>query len=241
MPDRRGHGWWPYLLPIFGFLGLVEVAGRVPENVAPYLLPAKVVVPLGLFLYFVLGGRYPELRGFRASVGWIGLDVLVGIVGAAVWMAPYLASDRLRPGPEAAFDPEQLGASMVLLVLGLRAISYAVVTPFIEELFVRSWLLRFADVFDKKTDFRDVPIARFSWRSFLVVVVFFSLSHMPWEYPVAVLWIVGTQLWFYRRKHIVPLVIVHAVTNLTIFLCVVFASGRLRDSAGDALNLWFFL
>ncbi len=199
------------------------------------------MVPFGLFLYFALRDRYPELRGFRAAAGGIALDVLVGLLGAVVWMAPYLVFDALRPGTEEAFDPRQLGASLVPAVLALRVISYAVVIPFIEELFVRSWLLRYAEVFDKDTDFRDVPIAHFSWRSFLVVSVFFTLSHMQWEYPVAVLWILGTQLWFYRRKHIVALVIVHAVTNLAIFLCVVFGSGRIRDASGQAIDLWFFL
>jgi hypothetical protein len=30
MASREGHGWWPYLLPIFLFLALGEIAGRFP-------------------------------------------------------------------------------------------------------------------------------------------------------------------------------------------------------------------
>ena len=173
MPDRSDHGWWPYLLPIFAFIGLVEISGRIPAVAAPYFLFAKVVVPFGLFLYFVRRDRYPELRGYRATEGGINLAVLVGLVGAVMWMAPYLVFDVLRPGAEEAFDPKQLGDSFVPMVLALRVTSYAVVIPFIEELFVRSWLLRYAEVLAKAPDFRDVPIAHFSRRSFLIVCGFF--------------------------------------------------------------------
>ena len=47
-------------------------------------------------------------------------------------------------------------------------------TPFVEELFVRGWLARYADVFDRSDDFRDVPIGRYSLRSFATVVIFFT-------------------------------------------------------------------
>ena len=117
----------------------------------------------------------------------------------------------------------------------------ALVTPFVEELFVRSWLLRYVDVFDNNMDFRDVPIARFGWPSFITVVVFFTISHVPWEWPVAVLWVVGSQLWFYHRKHLASLVIVHAGSNLSIFFFVLAMSGQLSDRAGMPIDLWFFI
>ena len=106
---------------------------------------------------------------------------------------------------------------------------------------MRSWLLRYADVFDKNVDFRDVPIARFGWRSFITVVVFFTVSHVTWEWPVAVLWVVGSQLWFYHRKHLASLVIVHAGSNLSIFFFVLAMSGQLSDRAGMPIDLWFFI
>ena len=92
------------------------------------------------------------------------------------------------------------------------------------------------------TDFRDVPIAHFSWRSFSLVIAFFVLSHVWWwEYPLMLVWAVGTQLWFYHRKHLMPLVIVHAVTNLSILAFVVVADGRFHDAAGNPISLWFFI
>jgi CAAX prenyl protease-like protein len=226
---------------MFSFLVLVEIGGRVPPAWKPALATVSVAVPLALLLWHAHRSGYPELRGLRWTAMDVALDVGIGVLGAALWVAPYLWIASARPGADAAFDPQQFGASREWLALSLRAIGFAVVTPFVEELFVRSWLARYADVFDRADDFRDVPIARYSLRSFLTVVIFFTLSHVPWEWPVAVVWIVLTQLWFYRRGHLLPLVLVHAVSNLSIFLFVLIADGKLRNPDGSALSLWFFL
>lgn len=242
MTRREGHGWWPYWLPLMSFLVLGEIAVRFPETWRPGFLPLKVAVPGLLLVFFFARGAYPELRGWRpAPREWLP-DVAVGVLGALLWMAPYLFAlefdpplwtawpELLRPQPDDAFDPNQLGAGLVGVTLALRVLGYAVVTPFAEELFVRSWLARFADVYNRPLDFRDVPIARFTWRSFCMVVVFFTVSHVPWEWPVAILWIVGTQLWFYRRRKLGAMVVVHAASNLAIFLFVWLTN-----------QYWFFL
>jgi CAAX prenyl protease-like protein len=226
---------------MFSFLLLVELGRRVPTPIKPLLAVASVAVPLAVLLWHAHRSGYPELRGLRWNARDLALDVGIGVLGAALWVAPYLWIPGARPEADAAFDPQHLGASREWLALSLRAIGYCAVTPFVEELFVRSWLARYADVFDRPDDFRDVPIARYSLRSFATVVVFFTLSHQPWEWPVAVVWIVLTQLWFYRRRHLLPLVLVHAVSNLSIFLLVLIADGKLRDPDGSALSLWFFL
>lgn len=241
MPARRGHGWWPYLLPMFSFLVLGELSGRFPAASSGWFLALRVLVPAALLIHFFRQGEYPELRT-RPPGGGAGLaqDVLVGLVGAALWMAPmvWLGRDAfpefLRPGADAGFDPTLLGEDLAGLALALRLAGYAAVTPFAEELFVRSWLARWLEVFDSRRDFRSIPIAAPSLRSFLGVVLFFTASHVPWEWPVAVLWIVGTQLWFYHRRHLGALVVVHATSNFAIFVAVLLA-----DRAG--LDLWYFL
>jgi CAAX prenyl protease-like protein len=237
---RTGHGWGAYFLPYLSFLGIVEIARRL-ELDGPYVLPIKVAVPLGLLVAYFVRGHYPELRNNRWSAAGVAQDVLVGVAGAAIWMAPYILSDSLRPDGEGAFDPQQFGPSLVWLALGLRAVGYGVATPFIEELFVRSWLLRYIEVFDRRGDFRNVPIGRYSLRSFAIVVVWFTFSHVSWEWPVAVAWIVLTQLWFYHRRHLASMVIVHASSNLSILAFVTACSGVFLDGQGRPIDLWFFV
>lgn len=249
-----GHGWWPYLVPLFSFLALAEVAGRIPEPAPDWLdgvlLAARVLVPGALFVRFWRGGAYPELR-HRIGLGHGLADLAVGVAGAALWMAPFVALQLgpglevlpafIRPDPADGFDPGLLGPELVALTLALRVTGYAVVIPFAEEVFVRSWLARYADVFDRDLDFRSVPIARFSRRSLLVVTLFFTLSHVPWEWPVAMLWILGTQLWFYFRRQLGALVLVHAASNLSIFVAVLLLDGRLRGADGAPIGLFYFL
>jgi len=219
---------------------VVEIRRRVPEGFEPYLLPIQVAAPLGLLLFYYARGHYPELRRYPFGAAGIALDFAVGLVGASLWMAPYLFFASMRPD-DPGFDPNQWGASLLPAVVILRGIGYGLVTPFMEELFLRSWLIRYVDVFDKPDDFRDVPIGRFRWPSLLVVVSYFTFSHVPWEWPVAVVWVVLTTLWLYYRKNLMSLVIVHAGSNLGILAFVILQSGRWLDADGNPLSLWFFV
>jgi len=235
----RSSGWAPYWAPYVSFLLLVELSGRVAEPFAPVFFVLRVIGPLGLFSYFLLRSDYPELRGARWGV-WTLADVAVGLAGAVLWVAPFLLFDALRPG-EPGFDLGQLGPGGEWFVQVLRAIGYVGVTPFVEELFVRSWLLRYVDVAETRKPFRSVPIARFSWRSFVIVTFWFVFSHAPFEWGVMLGWTLLTMAWFYRRKHIAPLVLVHAVTNGAIFAFVLCFDGVFRDASGAPISLWFFL
>jgi CAAX prenyl protease-like protein len=240
MSKGTGYGWAPYWFPMLAFLLVVEIGSRAPEQAAPFMLPLRVLLPGGLFLWYAARGLYPELRGYRPTAGGLALDVAVGLVGAVLWVVPFLLVEEMRPEAP-GFDREQLGASWVGVALTLRAVGYAGVTPFVEELFVRSWLIRFIDVFDRRGDFREIPIARFSWRSFLVVTVYFVMSHAPWEWGVMLVWTLLTMAWFYHRRHIVPIIVAHATTNGAILLFVVLSDGRIRDAAGQPIDLWFLL
>jgi len=232
MNDRAGHDWWAYLGPYGLFLVLVEIGGRLPDPWAAWWLVPKVVLPGALLLWFIRRGALPELRGFRPSPGQLAADIACGLGIAVLWMAPFLLFSEIpRPDASEGFDPHALGESREALYLGLRLFGFALVTPFVEELFVRSFLMRLADVVDVDMNIRRVPLARFTWRSFLVTVVWFTLTHVPWEWGVACATGVIWNLWLYRRKHIGSVIVAHAVANAAIWVAVVFGPG----------DLWIFL
>ena len=237
--EKRSSGWGPYWMPMLAFLGLVEIGARVPEVAKPVFLVLRVAAPMGFLAYFLLRNAYPELRGARWGA-WTLLDVAVGLLGAALWVVPLLVWDGLRP-PDPGFDRFQLGEAGVGVTLALRGIGYFCVTPFVEELFVRSWLLRYVDVFDGRGDFRNIPIARYTTRSFAVVMLYFVFSHATWEWGIMFAWSLLTMGWFYYREHLAPLVLVHAVTNGAIFFFVLAFDEVFLDSAGEPISLWFFL
>lgn len=215
----------PYAL----FLVLVEIGARLPEGAAAWLLPLRVAAPAALIAGFAWRGAYPELRGFRPGRALLA-DVAVGLGVVALWVAPFLLFQGLPRGE--AFDPEALGPQQRDLVLALRFAGFALVTPFVEELFVRSFLLRLVDVlWEGRGDFRDVPIGRFRWPSFAITTVWFTLTHVPWEWIVAAPTGAILTLWLYRRRHMGAPIVAHAVTNAALFALVVFGPG----------DLWFLL
>jgi CAAX prenyl protease-like protein len=237
---REGHGWGAYFFPLLAFMGAIALGEKLPDGFEPFILPLQVAAPLGVLLFYYRRGHYPELRRYPFGATGVALDFAVGLAGAALWMAPYLYVASMRP-EDSGFDPNQWGASLAPLALLVRGIGYGLVTPFMEELFVRSWLLRYIDVCNKPGDFRDVPIGRFARPSFLIVVFYFTFSHVQWEWPVAVAWIVLTTLWLYYRRNLMSLVIVHAGSNLGILAFVILQSGKWLDADGNPLSLWFFV
>lgn len=241
--SRATSGWPAYVVPYFAFLVITEIQGRPFGEGSLFLWILRVVVPAALLVHYFRQGAFPELRGFRPTFVGVGSDVVLGIAIALLWIVPYEAGWLQKPDPSVRFDPDQLGASLRDAVLGLRLLGFAAVTPFVEELFVRSFLIRAAEQvrisrrgfdIDFEADFRDVPVARFAWRGFLTTVVLFTFSHLGWQWPVALVTGVVWNLWLYHRGHIVPLVISHAVANATIFALTLLAPGPFSD-------LWYQL
>jgi hypothetical protein len=74
-----------------------------------------------------------------------------------------------------------------------------------------------------------------------VVVVVFLATHMMWEWWVMLPWAVLTNLWFYFRKDLLAIIVVHAATNASILLAAIFASDLLSDGADGKLSLWFLV
>jgi CAAX prenyl protease-like protein len=180
-------------------------------------------------VYFLARGDLSELRGYRPGGRGLAQDVLVGLAIAALWVGPFLLIPSLpRPGPEEGFDTLAFGAGREALAFGLRLIGFACVTPVMEELFVRSFLIRLVDVVDGDMNFRKVPIGRYSLRSFLVTVVWFTFTHVSWEWVVAPVAGAIFNLWLYRRRHLGATIVAHAVANASIWLLVVLGPDRFR-------------
>jgi CAAX prenyl protease-like protein len=239
--SRQGHGWWPYLLPYISFLLLVELAGRLPDGFFLPMLFIKPAVPLGLIVYYWRAGAYPELRGEGLDAKGALSDVAVGLGLAALWVAPYVVFPSLRPDPADTFDAAKAGVSLVPLVLCVRMFGYAIVTPLFEEVFIRSFVMRYSDVYWERGDFRDVPLARYTSVSFISTIVVFTIGHVPWEWWVAVPWVALTNLWFYHRRNLWALVLTHGVTNAALLVLALYGGGLFDDGQGNPLSLWFFV
>lgn len=227
MTARNDHGWWPYLAPYGLFLAIADLGSRMPESVAPVALILRVAVPGALLLFFASRGRYPELRGFRPGAAGFA-DIAVGLAVAALWVMPYLVFPSLpQPAPGEGFDAHVLGNGREAIALTLRVTGFVLVTPFLEELFVRSFLIRYAEVYDTGEDFRTLPMARYQRRAFWVTIVWFTFTHAQWEWLVAFPTGIVLNLWLYQRGHLGAPVLAHMVANGAIAAAVLLGPDAL--------------
>jgi hypothetical protein len=108
------------------------------------------------------------------------------------------------------FDPYALGRSTAAAggLIAVRLIGAAVVVPVMEELFWRSFLMRYLI----NPDFRSVPMGAFSWFSFLGVAILIGLEHHRVIVGIAVGLLYNLLL--VRQKNLRGVILAHGVTNL---------------------------
>jgi len=231
----------PYVLPFVLFLLLIDLAGRLPSGVA-WVYPLQTLF-IGLLL-FIFRSSFPEIHpSFRgdqrasmdSSLSTILVSVGVGLAVFAIWILPdrlgwryprpdellWLVMNRIGlddtpPEPPTLFDPFAYfqSTAWAAVWIAFRLLRMAVVVPVMEELFWRSFLIRYLI----NPHFKQVPIGAFSWLSFGATVLFFGAEHH--------LWVVGLiagaiyNLLLYRTLSLFSCIVAHAVTNLVLGIYV---------------------
>lgn len=147
---------------------------------------------------------YSELAAPRWQPAALLASVLVGVLVLVLWVN--LDAGWMSIGQAAGFDPRTDGRIDWLLV-AVRIAGAALVVPVMEELFWRSFLLRWID----HKDFLAADPAQVKLLSFIVTVILFGIEHNLWLAGMvagaayAVLYMRSGSLWW-------P-IIAHAVTN----------------------------
>lgn len=101
----------------------------------------------------------------------------------------------------------------------LKAITFVIFTPVIEEFFMRFWLIRF--IISK--NWEEVEIGKFTLLSFLFTTLFFGFSHILWIQGI----ISGIlfNVVYYLRKYIESCILAHFVSNLFLFIYVLYSGN----------------
>ena len=155
---------------------------------------------------------YIELSG-RASLTEILWSVIAGIIVFVLWIN--MDWSFATAGTVEGFNPYIHGsATLVWALIGIRLFGAAVVVPIFEELFWRSFIIRY--IIDN--DFLKVPLGKFTWASFIVTSIFFGIEHNLWLAGI-VAGVVYTLL-LYRTKKLLCPIISHGVTNLLLGIYV---------------------
>lgn len=211
----------PYALP---YVAYVAVASIPTDYLSPEANYGLRIVASGA----ALGWAWRQtcsLRGPRPWGGSIGVGVLGGLVGTALWIA--LKAPLVEAGGEAVSETLFL----------LRIAASVGLVPIFEELLMRGYVLRLAlqweharsvgaddpwgEAFEHRSLEAVAPGAATPLAILLSTLVF-TLGHGSVEWPAALAYgfLMGG-LWI-ARKDLLSCVTAHAVTNLTLALYVRF-------------------
>ena len=198
----------PYISYIVPF-ALYFICTYIPPllNISPHLsYPIKTVVVAASLIYFWNAYR----KEIRFSLSW--LSVISGVFVFIIWVAP----EGLYPQiGHSEFNPYEYESGYgVYLLIAFRLIGASFIVPLMEELFWRSFALRFMI----KPDFRSVPLGQFSWFSFIIISVLFGLEHHRWLVGILAGMVYAGVL--YRRRNLFDPILSHAITNFMLGLYV---------------------
>ncbi len=211
---KPGLDWLPYAAPMALFLLLTTVEGKAPLAWYVPLYALKAVLVTITLLYFSKTWR----RELTPNARVVPLAVAVGLAVFGEW----IVLDQWIPyphlGTRSAYNPFEAVANPAVRLgfLALRFYGLTVMVPVMEELFWRSFLLRF---FTDLDDFKRVRLGDFSLMAFFLVALGFALAHPEWL--VAFVCAAAYALLLRATRSLFACVVAHGVTNLALGVYVV--------------------
>jgi len=199
---------WPRILPFAVFIALLTVEPWVGNALAPVLDPRWMYgIRSGIvaLILLALWRRYDELRdGPSAGLrGW-GWGIAVGVGVLVLWIV--LDFPPLVVGESVGFDPRVDGRVHLGFAI-TRLAGSALVVPVTEELFWRSFVMRWL----QKQRFLEVDPRSVGWKALVISSAVFATEHHLWFAGLLAGLAYGE---LYRRTGNLRLAVVaHAVTN----------------------------
>lgn len=185
-----------------------------------WLYPIKTAVVLGLLIYF-----WPQYRELKHKIvngpTEAFLTVTVGLLVYVTWVRMDWSWAMQGDGTAAGYDPFRAGTGLGIVLAGVRIFGASVVVPIMEELFWRSFLIRYLI----SSKFESVPLGVFTAFSFVATVVLFGLEHDLWLAGMMA-GVAYTGLLYYTKR-LWPCILAHAVTNFALGIHVL-ATGEWR-------------
>ncbi len=206
------RAWIGYVAPMAAFLGITALEGSMPKQYV-WIYIAKAILVTALLI--------AGWRTWKSEVRWSVPMLLVGTVVGLICFAGWVTIDPLTPhfkflGTRTEYNPfhEIADPTIRTLFLAVRFYGLALMVPVMEELFWRSFLLRW--ITDQ--DFEKLPVGAFSWGAFALVAAGFAVAHPEWL--VAILFACAMALLLRQTRSLFACIVAHGVTNLALGIFV---------------------
>jgi CAAX prenyl protease-like protein len=204
MADARAL---PRVLPFAVYIAFIFVGdmltrlGFQPQELR-WLYCVKIALVLAVLCWY--RRSYGELAWRRPGAAALAASLAVGAVVLVLWIN--LDAGWMQVGTSAGFDPRN-GGRIDWWLVALRLTGAALVVPVMEELFWRSFLLRWIEA----ADFINVNPAHVRIKAFIVSVILFGFEHNLWLAGV----VAGAaySLLYMRTGKLWTAIFAHAVTN----------------------------
>jgi hypothetical protein len=179
-----------------------------------WLYPAKVVLVALALWYF--RGEYRELSA-RPATKPLLVSLLLGGLVFVLWIN--LDQGWLNLGGAAGFDPRTSAGALNWPLVFFRLAGASLVVPLMEELFWRSFLLRWIE----RQDFLSVAAGEIGLRAILISSLLFGVEHTLWFAGI----LAGlAYAWLYRTFNTLwAPIAAHATTNLMLGIWVLYAGA----------------
>jgi len=198
---------WIRILPFAAYLFFIvasDLLARlgVPQDALRWLYPAKIA--LVALLRALFWRRYQELSRYRLAARPALAALATGVAVLVLWIS--LDAGWMIVGRPSGFDP-RVGGRVDWVLVAIRIAGAALVVPVMEELFWRSFLMRWVD----DPDFESVEPSQLSTKSFVITVLLFGFEHNLWLAGIVAG--VAYGLLYMRHRNLWSPILAHAVTN----------------------------
>jgi len=216
----RIFGWqidiqiWARTLPFALYMVFLVIEGLVADHLpgvdVRWLYPAKIIAVIAALWYY--RAIYTELT-IRPNWYWAGLVApVLGVVVFVLWIN--LDAGWMSLGGGDGYDPRDTAGNFDWPLVLTRLAGAALVVPLMEELFWRSFILRWI----QEQNFLQLAPLQIGLRAILISSLLFGLEHSLWLAGI----VAGlAYAWIYRASGTLwAPIIAHAVTNLVLGLWV---------------------
>ena len=196
---------------VFDLLKPLVPAGFLTDNFTAITYPVKIMMVTGILMYY--WKSYDELRFDQLKAVHVLGALATGVIVFLLWIN--MDWDFATLGSSEVYDPSKLKGNMYHSFLAVRLAGTALVVPVFEEIFWRSFVLRYI----VNQDFIAVKIGTFTWMSFIISSLLFGSEHYLWL--AGIMAGVFYNLLLYWSRSIYVCIIAHGVTNLLLGLYVI--------------------
>lgn len=206
--------WVAYVAPMATFMLMTTLEGIWP-SVYPWLYGLKVIV-----ISVMLGCLARPWLEIRPEAKVTVTAIAVGLLVFAEWILldQWIAYPHL--GSRVGYNPfTRLQGWILPVFLAFRFYGLVIMVPIMEEIFWRSFLLRYLSV----PNFQRIPVGTFTWGAFAIASILFGLFHSEWL--VAIICAAIYTLLLKATKSLYACIIAHSTTNLALGVYILTTSA----------------